>query len=179
MVKAVIANAENISQSTLKRITEKDIRALLKEVMDPEIPRLSVVDLGMITGVNIDDENKVEIIMTPTFAGCPAVDILKSEIKNKILELPVKDVDVKVNFDVQWTSDMISDEGKKILKESGFSAPPKLNNNFVSIEMLTKVECPFCGSKKTRLQSPFGATLCRAMHYCDNCHQAFEQFKPI
>jgi len=175
MVKSLHALVENIKT----KVTEEEVLEFLKEVKDPEIPKISVVDLGMITGISIDDNNKVSIKMTPTFAGCPAVDILKTEIKNKILELPVSDVEVDVNFDVQWSSDMISEEGKKILKESGFSAPPKLNNQFVTIEMLTKVECPFCGSKKTRLQSPFGATLCRAMHYCDNCFQAFEQFKPI
>ena len=178
MVKSLVA-MDSYKLKTDTKISKEEVLEYLKEVKDPEIPKISVVDLGMITGISIDEANKVTIKMTPTFAGCPAVDILKTEIKNKILELPVNDVEVDVNFDVQWSSDMISEEGKRILKESGFSAPPKLNNEFVTIEMLTKVECPFCGSKKTRLQSPFGATLCRAMHYCDNCFQAFEQFKPI
>lgn len=164
---------------TATQISEKEILSLLHEVKDPEIPRVSVVELGMITGVKVSGFNKVEIKMTPTFAGCPAVDILKAEIKNKVLELPVEDVDVIVDYDVQWSSDMITEEGRKHLKESGFALPAHLHNEFVTIDLLTNVECPFCGSKKTRLKNPFGPTLCRAIHYCDACSQAFEQFKPI
>ena len=163
----------------LTLITEEEIISLLHEVKDPEIPRVSVVELGMITGIKISADNKVEVRMTPTVAGCPAVEILKSEIKNKVLELPVEDVEVKVDFDIQWSTDMITEEGRKHLKESGFALPAHLNNELISIDLLTNVECPFCGSKKTRLRNPFGPTLCRAIHYCDACSQAFEQFKPV
>lgn len=163
----------------ISNITKEEILCLLQEVKDPEIPRVSVVELGMITDVKISPDNKVQIKMTPTFAGCPAVDILKSEIKNKILELPVEDVTVKVDYDVQWSSDRITEEGRKHLKDSGFALPAHLHNEFVTIDLLTNVECPFCGSKKTRLRNPFGPTLCRAIHYCDACSQAFEQFKPV
>lgn len=176
MVKALQSIAD---MDTLENVTEKEIISLLHEVKDPEIPRVSVIELGMITGIKISDNNKVEIKMTPTFAGCPAVDILKSEIKNKILELPVADVEVKVDYDIQWTTDMITEEGRKHLKESGFALPAHLRNEFVTIDLLTNIECPFCGSKKTRLRNPFGPTLCRAIHYCDACSQAFEQFKPV
>ncbi len=168
-----------IAMEAIAYITEEEILSMLQEVKDPEIPRVSVVELGMITGIKIDKDNRVEIKMTPTFAGCPAVDILKTEIKNKILELPVVDVEVKVDFDVQWSSDMITEEGRKHLKEAGFALPQHLHNEFVTIDLLTNVECPFCGSKKTRLRNPFGPTLCRAIHYCDACSQAFEQFKPV
>lgn len=163
----------------LETITKQDIEALLHEVKDPEIPLVSIIELGMITGIKIDEDNRVEIKMTPTFAGCPALDYLKTEIKNKVLELPVEDVEVIIDFDVQWTTDMITEEGRANLKNSGFALPGHLNNQLISIDMLTNVECPFCGSKKTRLKNPFGPTLCRAIHYCDGCHQAFEQFKPV
>ncbi|MBS1494616.1 MAG: phenylacetate-CoA oxygenase subunit PaaJ [Bacteroidetes bacterium] len=164
---------------TIENVTKDDVISLLQEVKDPEIPRVSVVELGMITGIEISSDNKVEVRMTPTFAGCPAVEILKSEIKNKVLELPVEDVEVKVDYDIQWSTDMITEEGRRHLKESGFALPAHLNNELISIDLLTNVECPFCGSKKTRLRNPFGPTLCRAIHYCDACSQAFEQFKPV
>ncbi|MEO6694350.1 MAG: 1,2-phenylacetyl-CoA epoxidase subunit PaaD [Ignavibacteria bacterium] len=159
-------------------ISEKEIWNVLQEVMDPEIPKVSVVEMGIITGVNINENNFVNIKMTPTFAGCPALDYMKKDIKVKISLLPVSGVNVEVNFDVQWNSNMITDRGRELLKESNFALPNR-HNGFVEIEMLTKVECPFCNSNNTILQSTFGPTQCRAIHYCNNCLQSFEQIKPI
>jgi len=159
-------------------IDAKEIWKVLEEVKDPEIPKVSVVDMGIITGVKISDNDFVNVKMTPTFAGCPALDYMKKDIKEKISKLPVSGVDVEVNFDVQWNSNMITERGRELLKESNFALPAK-HKGFVEIEMLTKVECPFCNSNNTILQTPFGPTQCRAIHYCNNCLQAFEQFKPI
>lgn len=159
-------------------ISEKEIWDALDAVKDPEIPKVSVVEMGIITDVRVDSNDFVNIKMTPTFAGCPAVDYMKKDIKEKISTLPVSGIDVEVNFDVQWNSNMITDRGRELLKESNFALPDK-HNGLVQIEMLTNVECPFCGSKSTILQTPFGPTQCRAIHYCRNCFQAFEQFKPI
>ncbi len=159
-------------------ISEKQIWDILDAVKDPEIPKVSVVDMGIITDVKVDSNDFVNIKMTPTFAGCPAVDYMKKDIKEKISMLPVSGVDVEVSFDVQWNSNMISERGRKLLKESDFALPNK-HNGIVQIEMLTNVECPFCQSNNTILQSPFGPTQCRAIHYCRNCFQAFEQFKPV
>lgn len=159
-------------------ITEKEIWDVLEEVKDPEIPKVSVVDMGIITGVEVDDEGYVKVKMTPTFAGCPAVEYMKNDIKEKVSKLPVSGINVEVSFDVQWSTNMISDKGRRLLKESQFALPPK-HNGLVQIEMLEKVECPFCSSKNTILQSPFGPTQCRAIHYCKDCLQAFEQFKPV
>jgi ring-1,2-phenylacetyl-CoA epoxidase subunit PaaD len=166
-------------------ITKEQIYDALKEVMDPEIPKLSVVDLGVITNVEIpsDDIGKatnVIITMTPTFAGCPALTVMKEDIKAKLESLPeINTAEVKVSFDKQWSSDMITDEGRRILKESGFAPPHVLGNELVQIEILMDAECPLCGSKDTELRNSFGPTLCRAIHYCNNCKQAFEQFKPV
>jgi ring-1,2-phenylacetyl-CoA epoxidase subunit PaaD len=159
-------------------VTEKEIWEKLEEVKDPEIPKLSVVDLGIITGVKFDDENNVHIKMTPTFAGCPAVEMMKEDIKKMVSKLDVNDINVELNFDVQWNSNMLTEKGKKMLSESGFALPQK-HDGTVRIEMLTHVECPFCHSKNTRLDTPFGPTLCRAIHYCNDCLQSFEQFKPV
>ncbi len=159
-------------------VTEANIWEALQNVMDPEIPKLSVVDMGIITSVSVTDEGDVRVAMTPTFAGCPAVNMMKEDIKSKVGKLPVKSVEVDVNFDVQWSTNMITENGIQMLKESNFALPGHVNG-FVSVDSLFKVECPFCGSKSTTLQTPFGPTQCRAIHYCDNCMQSFEQFKPV
>ncbi len=159
-------------------VTEANIWEALQNVMDPEIPKLSVVDMGIITSVSVTDEGDVRVAMTPTFAGCPAVNMMKEDIKSKVGKLPVKSVEVDVNFDVQWSTNMITENGIQMLKESNFALPGHVNG-FVSVDSLFKVECPFCGSRDTRLQTPFGPTQCRAIHYCDKCMQAFEQFKPV
>ncbi len=159
-------------------ISEKEIWDVLEDVKDPEIPKISVVDMGIITGVKVNEDGCVNVKMTPTFAGCPALDYMKKDIKEKISKLPVSRVDIEVSFDVQWSSNMITERGRELLRESNFALPNK-HNGLVQIEMLNKVECPFCHSNNTILQTPFGPTQCRAIHYCNNCFQAFEQFKPI
>ncbi|MEO8446027.1 MAG: 1,2-phenylacetyl-CoA epoxidase subunit PaaD, partial [bacterium] len=134
-------------------ITEQEIWTALDDVKDPEIPRVSVVDMGIITGVEIRDDDFVNVKMTPTFAGCPAINVMKSDIISVISKLPVKGINVDVSFDVQWNSNMITEKGRRLLQESEFALPAK-HNGFVTIDMLAKVECPHCGSNQTKLQSP-------------------------
>lgn len=161
-------------------LTKEQILKALHDVKDPEIPKLSVVDLGVITDVEIPSNNHVKVTMTPTFAGCPALTVMKEDIKTRLEAIPeIETVDVNVSFDKQWSSDLITEEGRKVLKESGFAPPHILGNELVQIEILKDVECPLCGSKNTELRNSFGPTLCRAIHYCNNCKQAFEQFKPL
>lgn len=161
-------------------ITKEQILEALHDVKDPEIPKLSVVDLGVITDIKIPSDNHVKVTMTPTFAGCPALTVMKEDIKTRLEAIPeIETVDVNVSFDKQWSSDLITEEGRKVLKESGFAPPHILGNELVQIEILKDVECPLCGSKNTELRNSFGPTLCRAIHYCNNCKQAFEQFKPL
>lgn len=161
-------------------ITKEQIIEALYDVKDPEIPKLSVVDLGVITDVEIPTDDSVLVTMTPTFAGCPALTVMKEDIKNKLESLPeINTAEVKVSFEKKWSSDMITEEGRRILKETGFAPPHVLGNELVQIEILMDAECPLCGSKDTELRNSFGPTLCRAIHYCNNCKQAFEQFKPV
>lgn len=161
-------------------LTKEQILKALHDVKDPEIPKLSVVDLGVITDIEIPSDNHVKVTMTPTFAGCPALTVMKEDIKTRLEAIPeIETVDVNVSFDKQWSSDLITEEGRKVLKESGFAPPHILGNELVQIEILKDVECPLCGSKNTELRNSFGPTLCRAIHYCNNCKQAFEQFKPL
>jgi ring-1,2-phenylacetyl-CoA epoxidase subunit PaaD len=162
----------------MNTLTTKKIYEWLEEVKDPEIPVLSLVDLGVITEVAIDDQ-AVHIIMTPTFVGCPALDLMKEEIKEVLKKNGVQHVHIEVSFKKPWTSDMISDKGKSALKQFGLAPPPSSQNLFTDINVLENVACPRCNGRDTDLKSAFGPTLCRSIHYCNTCHEAFEQFKPI
>lgn len=164
--------------STLIKITKEDVLEALQDVKDPEIPTISVVDLGIITGVDIDEDNFVKVTMTPTFSGCPALKIMENMVKERIELMNISGVEVTTNFDTPWSTNMISPKGIEGLKKHGL-APPEKHNGLVQIEILEKVKCPHCGSRNTTLKTPFGPTLCRSMHYCNECLNAFEQFKPV
>jgi ring-1,2-phenylacetyl-CoA epoxidase subunit PaaD len=162
----------------IKLITKEDILNKLQDVKDPEIPTISVVDLGIISNISISEQNDVKIIMTPTFAGCPALKIMEQMVYDKVKELPVNNLEVATTFDTQWNTNMITEKGLEGLKKHGLAIPSK-HNGFVQIDMIYNVACPICGSKNTEMKTPFGPTLCRSIHYCNNCLNAFEQFKPV
>jgi ring-1,2-phenylacetyl-CoA epoxidase subunit PaaD len=163
----------------IRKISKAEILDALQEVKDPEIPTISLVELGIVSDIKVLDEFTVAITLTPTFSGCPALKVMENMVREKVEMLGVRNVEVKTNFDVQWNTDMITAAGLEALKKHGLAPPPKLNNNLVQIELLKNVECPHCGSKDTTLRSPFGPTLCRSIHYCNSCLNAFEQFKPV
>lgn len=157
-------------------ITIENIYEWLSEVNDPEIPVLSLVDLGVITDVKVEGNN-ARIEMTPTFVGCPALDLMQSEIRQTLHSKGIETVEIQISFKRPWTSDMISEKGKKALKEFGLAPPPE-RHLFTDLEIL-HAECPRCGSPNTELRNTFGPTLCRSIHYCNDCREAFEQFKPL
>ncbi|HMI66355.1 MAG TPA: 1,2-phenylacetyl-CoA epoxidase subunit PaaD [Cyclobacteriaceae bacterium] len=159
------------------KISVDQIYNYLEEVKDPEIPVLSLVDLGVITEVTIDG-SRVKIEMTPTFVGCPALDIMKADILTVLEKHGIGEVRIDVTFRKAWTSDRISEKGKAALKEFGL-APPPPSMIFTQLEVLESAQCPRCDGTNTELKTPFGATLCRAIYYCRDCKDAFEQFKPL
>lgn len=158
--------------------TEKQILEWLDEVKDPEIPVLSLVDLGVITGIDIKEES-VLIEMTPTFVGCPALDMMKSDVLTVLKEKGVKHADVEISFKKSWTSDKISEKGRRALKQFGLAPPPAGKVLLEDLDILEHVPCPRCNGTNTELKNPFGPTLCRSIHYCNDCREAFEQFKPV
>lgn len=162
----------------MMEITTNDIYSWLEEVKDPEIPVLSLVDLGVITNVQVQGSD-VEIEMTPTFVGCPALDMMKNDITEVLKKNGVQNVLIDVSFKRPWTSDSISDKGKAALKKFGLAPPPSAQNLFTDIDILEHVPCPRCSGTDTELRNPFGPTLCRSIHYCNTCKEAFEQFKPL
>lgn len=161
----------------MAEITKDQIYAWLEEVKDPEIPVLSLVDLGVITAIAVD-HGDVSIEMTPTFVGCPALDMMQSDIREVLRGKGVKKIDIKVSYKKPWTSDLISQKGKQALKKFGLSPPPP-RQLFAALEVLEHAICPRCGNSNTELKNTFGPTLCRSIHYCSDCKEAFEQFKPL
>lgn len=159
-------------------LTKDYILTLLEEVKDPEIPVLSLVDLGVITGVEIGENEHVAVSMTPTFAGCPAMDYMKKDVARTLEKHGIRNHTVTMSFDKPWDSNKISEKGRQHLKEFGLAPPPKYNM-VLDLDILEYAACPYCDSNDTTLRTPFGPTLCRAMHYCNNCRQMFEQFKPL
>ena len=158
-------------------MTTAQIYQWLEEVKDPEIPVLSLVDLGVITEVEVSD-SAVKIEMTPTFVGCPALDYMKAEIEALLKNKGIARVSVEVNYKKVWSSDLISEKGRASLKKYGFAPPPSAHV-FADLEILEKAICPRCNSSNTELKNPFGPTLCRSIYYCHDCKEAFEQFKPV
>ncbi len=157
--------------------TVDEVYAWLAEVKDPEIPVLSLVDLGVITNVVVD-EGKVTVEMTPTFVGCPAMEYMKNDVESVLKNRGIKNVEVNITFRKPWSSDLITEKGKQSLKQFGLAPPPSAKV-FTDLEILETAICPRCDGTNTELKSPFGPTLCRAIFYCNTCKEAFEQFKPV
>jgi ring-1,2-phenylacetyl-CoA epoxidase subunit PaaD len=156
----------------------EDIRLWLEAVKDPEIPVLSLVDLGVITEVTVG-QDVVTIELTPTFVGCPALEMMKADITEVLREKGVPQVTIVVSYRKPWTSDNISEKGRLALRNFGLSPPPHSRQIFADLEILETATCPRCSGTHTELKNPFGPTLCRSIHYCLDCREAFEQFKPL
>lgn len=161
----------------MNRFTPAIIFKWLEEVKDPEIPVLSLVDLGVISSVQVDPR-VVKIVMTPTFVGCPALDMMKREVTDVLKNNGVEAVEIEISYQIPWSSDRISEKGKAALKKFGL-APPPTSHLITDLNMLEHVPCPRCNGTDTELRNPFGPTLCRSIHYCNSCREAFEQFKPV
>ena len=173
--------------TSLPRSEQPDVhernRALwdaLAEVLDPEIPAVSVVDMGMIRSAELHDGN-ARVVVLPTFTGCPAIDVIKGDVAKAVERVEgVVDVEVTTSFDPPWTTDRITPEGRKKLNDFGLAPPTGNGPVLVTSIGLPKVAvCPFCGSRDTRNDNAFGPTPCRALYYCNSCRNPFEQFKPV
>jgi ring-1,2-phenylacetyl-CoA epoxidase subunit PaaD len=158
-------------------IDEKQIWSILEEVKDPEIPVLSVIDLGIVRSVKAAND-KIEINITPTYSGCPAMDVIAMDIRLKLIERGYRNVLVQQQLSPAWTTDWMSEEGKQKLKAFGI-APPNPKQQFCTSEMFQQeaVQCPRCNSYHTELISQFGSTACKSMYRCLDCKEAFDHFK--
>ena len=160
-------------------VTKAQVWDALAEIPDPEIPVISLVDLGVVKGVEVDGD-RVRIEFTPTFMGCPALDAMRRQMEETVAELG-GEAQVDVLLDDSWSTDRITPAGREKLREAGFAPPtPRAAGATTLVQLNSKAfRCPYCGSTETRLENLFGPTPCRSLRYCDSCHQPFEQFKTI
>ena len=169
-----------------KNITVDQVWTLLENVMDPEVPVLSVIDLGIIRNVEIIDDSGsllgvlgVCLTITPTYSGCPAMDVISMNIKMELLAYGLKNVKIIQVLSPAWTTDWMSEEGKRKLKEYGI-APPNPKQQVCKDELFAPneaVQCPHCNSYHTHRISEFGSTACKALYQCDDCEEPFDYFK--
>lgn len=160
-------------------IKEKNIWNILETVTDPEVPVLSIIDLGIVRDVEIDSSNKIKITITPTYTGCPAMDVISMSIRMALLENGFSNIEIKNVLSPAWTTDWMSEQGKQKLKAYGI-APPNTKQQVCTPEIFQKeesVECPHCNSYHTTLISYFGSTACKALYKCNDCKEPFDYFK--
>ena len=154
-------------------ITKEKILEILENVSDPEVPVLSVLDLGVVREIKIN-ENNVEIFITPTYSGCPAMQTIATNIKFELIANGIENIYVKEILSPAWTTAWMSENGKKKLKEYGI-APPQYDENKKGLD--ENIECPQCHSINSILLSQFGSTSCKAMYKCMDCLEPFDYFK--
>lgn len=160
------------------------VRALLEQIMDPEIPVLSIIDLGIIRDVRISldattQERTVEVSITPTYSGCPAMDVINMSIRMQLMSEGFKQVVIKQVLSPAWTTDWMTERGKQRLKEYGI-APPNPSQSVCEPALFAaeeSVQCPRCESWHTHRLSEFGSTACKSLYQCDSCKEAFDYFK--
>lgn len=157
-------------------LKKETIYEWLEEIPDPEIPVVSILDLGIVRDVKINEE-KTTVIITPTYTGCPAMDIIAMQIRMSLLGRGVKNLDIEMQLEPAWTTDWISEAGKEKMKKFGIAPPKRNSSQHLGLFEDDEVECPHCHSHNTALISRFGATSCKAMYSCLDCKEPFEHFK--
>lgn len=167
---------------TNENIETKHIWSLLQEVNDPEVPVLSVIDLGIVRDVIVNKsgaEDEIEVVITPTYSGCPAMDVIRMNIRMVLLEHGYKNVKISTILSPAWTTDWMSPAGKEKLKAYGI-APPNPKQQVCNTHLFAEdeaVQCPHCNSYNTRRISEFGSTACKSLFQCNDCHEPFDYFK--
>ena len=167
---------------TTENIAVKNIWVILDEVCDPEVPVLSVNDLGIIRDVKMiaaNGEERIEVVITPTYSGCPAMDVIRMNIRMVLLQHGYKNVQITTVLSPAWTTDWMTESGKQKLKEFGI-APPNPKQQVCNTQLFAEdeaVQCPHCHSYNTRRISEFGSTACKSLHQCNDCQEPFDYFK--
>lgn len=160
-------------------LSKENILAALNEIPDPEIPVISIVELGVIRDVNIQGEN-IEVIITPTYSGCPAMKQMEKDVYTKLSELGIKNAKVTTVFHPAWTTDWLNEQAKQKLQQYGIAPPEERTSDKSFLSNHPKsITCPRCKSKNTVLVSQFGSTACKALYKCNACLEVFDYFKCI
>lgn len=160
-------------------VTAGEVWSALAGVTDPELPVVSLVDLGVVRNVEVEN-GRVTVELTPTFLGCPAVEVMRGRLVEAIAALGAE-ADVRVVLDDSWSSDRITPAGREKLRAAGFAPPvPRAEGETRLVQLRNRsFRCPYCSSTDTTLENIFGPTACRSLRYCRSCRQPFEQFKTI
>ncbi len=160
-----------------KIITKEIIEKILEQIPDPEIPVISIVDLGIVRDIILHD-HKVIVNITPTYSGCPAMMAIQNDIVSKLKEEGIEEVEVRLVFDEVWTTDWINEAAKERLRVYGIAPPEKSSPDKSLITGRPRVvNCPRCGSSNTSVVSQFGSTACKALYRCEDCREPFDYFK--
>jgi ring-1,2-phenylacetyl-CoA epoxidase subunit PaaD len=169
-----------VAPQVSQRPLESAVWAALQDVHDPEIPTISVVDLGVVRSVETGAD-RIHVELLPTFVGCPAIDVMRESVEQRLHEFAAE-VSVDISFAEPWTTDRITEQGRDSLRRAGFAPPARDVDSGRALSVLPNLpigECPYCGSRNTTLENAFGPTLCRAIYHCADCRQPFEQFKEV
>jgi ring-1,2-phenylacetyl-CoA epoxidase subunit PaaD len=159
-------------------------RAVAERVTDPELPMLTLADLGVLRDVSVDEDGRVEVAITPTYSGCPAMATMRDDLVHSLHDAGYDDVRVRVALDPAWTTDWISERGRAALQEAGISAPGRAPVRTGPVPLTLgpvrrQVSCPRCGSADVEVTSEFGSTACKALYRCRSCLEPFDHVKEI
>ena len=160
--------------------SRKQLWLALSKVTDPEIPVVNVVEMGIVRDVQVQGQRAI-ITMTPTFSGCPALNVIRDSLEQTAIQEGFSEVEVKTVLSPAWTTDWITPEAKVKLERYGIAPPkPKRDGDLFLIQLeLSPTRCPKCSSLNTSIKNTFGSTLCKSIHYCNDCHEPFESFKAL
>ena len=161
--------------------TREAVLAVLDTVMDPEVPVLTVRELGIVRDVAIDPQGAVTVVVTPTYSGCPAIEVIEQDIRGALHTAGILDVRIHTVYSPPWTSDWIPEPARAKLKGYGIAPPtPAGATDLVQILRAPRApQCPYCDSRDTEVRSEFGSTACKSICWCRSCGQPFEEFKGI
>jgi ring-1,2-phenylacetyl-CoA epoxidase subunit PaaD len=161
-------------------LTSAQVKELLAQIPDPEIPVISIVDLGILREVEVINEKEVIVTITPTYSGCPAMRTIEDEIKLLLKNIGFETITLTTTLTPAWTTDWLSEEAKEKLRKYGISPPEKTSVDKNSLlGRSKKIACPQCGSEQTEMISQFGSTACKALYRCLSCREPFDYFKCI
>ena len=159
--------------------TLADARAAAASVLDPEVPVLTIADLGVLRDVALADDGMVTVTVTPTYSGCPAMDVIRRDVETAVRQAGFERVEVRTVLSPAWTTDWMTEEGRQALQEYGIAPPSRRTTSSGPVALSLSVRCPQCGSPDTRESSRFGSTACKSLWVCNACREPFDHFKAI
>jgi ring-1,2-phenylacetyl-CoA epoxidase subunit PaaD len=170
-----------VSDTPATRLGRDAILAVLDTVMDPEVPVLSVRELGIVRDVSVDADGVTTVVVTPTYSGCPAIRVIEDDITSALHDAGIADVRIETVYSPAWTSDWIPEPARAKLKAWGIAPPsPAATTDLVQLLRAPRTpQCPYCDSHDTEVRSEFGSTACKSICWCRSCGQPFEEFKGI